>query len=237
MTYPLTYSTLGRSGRLGSELWQITSTIGLSKKFSHKYTHATLPKWKYQKYFSFPEHYFSGAQGKNAWNEATWLDPKHRRYLQDLSCIESVKNDVKQWLQPSNYARKRLDRLVEQYRPFDATAIHVRRGDYEHVWQGVNLLDKSYYMSIWPKGRILIFSDDPKWCKENLPAENAQIVHHEPWLDLMIMSQCRAHIISNSTFAWWGAWSSNSREVKYPSPWLKDIDLDIFEPWWKPIHR
>lgn len=230
----LTYSTLGRSGRLGNDLWHIFSTIGIAKKLDMQ---VNLPKWKYQKYFSFPEHYFYGPQGKNSWTVATWIDPKNRRYLQDLSCLELVKSDVKQWLQPSDFAKTRLKRLLENYRPSDATAIHVRRGDYEHVWEGVNLLDKQWYLNNWPTGRKLIFSDDPAWCVENLPQEDATIVHHDPCLDLIIMSLCSAHIISNSAFAWWGAFSSNSRKVIYPDPWLKDNNLDIFESWWTPKKR
>lgn len=237
MSDALTYSTLGRSGRFGNQLWQIASTIGLARKawydFSPRHLEVHLPPWKYQKYFSFPEHYFHGPKGRNAWEEAPWIVPRQRGYLQDFTCIEYVKDDVKKWLQPSDYARKRLDRLVENYRPSDATAIHVRRGDYEHVWKGINLVSKEWYLDNWPSGRKLIFSDDPQWCVENLPHDDTQVIHHEEWLDFMIMSQCSAHIISNSTFAWWAAWSSNSRNVTYPTPWIKGLELDIFEPWWK----
>ena len=239
MLNSLTYSTLGRSGRLGNQLWQIASTIGLARKASSESRHLEvhLPVWKYNKYFSFPEHYFQGAKGRNAWMEASFMDQQNRRGLQDFRCIEFVKDDVNKWLTPSDLARQRLDRLVELYRPSDATAIHVRRGDYEYAWDGVNLIDKSWYINNWPKGRILVFSDDIQWCEENLPHENVTFVHHEEWLDFMIMSQCRAHIISNSTFAWWAAWGSNSRDVKYPNPWLKDMDLNIFEPSWKAKKR
>jgi hypothetical protein len=38
------------------------------------------------------------------------------------------------------------------------------------------------------------------------------------------MSLCDYHIIGNSTFSWWGAWLSNSKQIIAPSQWF-DGDL------------
>ena len=38
------------------------------------------------------------------------------------------------------------------------------------------------------------------------------------------MQQCKHFIISNSTYAWWGAWLSTNEEKKvvYPNNWYQD---------------
>ena len=37
--------------------------------------------------------------------------------------------------------------------------------------------------------------------------------------DLFLMSQCSRHVISNSTYSWWGAMLSGSADVIWPEPW------------------
>lgn len=58
------------------------------------------------------------------------------------------------------------------------------------------------------------FSDNPEWLKANLRIKFpltyvSRIPTHgddNTINDLWLMSQCKYHIIANSTFSWWGAW-------------------------------
>lgn len=244
----MTYPTLGRSGRLGNQLWQIGSTVGLARlqmqEFSPQDYTPIFPMWKYFPYFSFPKTMFTSDKDKIAGaaksrDFAWWVKPRQRGYLQDFTCLNLAKEDMKQWIQPSDRVKQSLQPLLRQYHPYEATAVHVRRGDYQKVWGGINLLSKRYYLDAWPQGKVLVFSDDIEWCKNNLPSDNVQFVTTvgngvPPEIsDFFLMSMCKAHVISNSTFSWWAAY--NSSDVTYPLPWIKGIDLDVFPAEWKSI--
>ena len=61
-------------------------------------------------------------------------------------------------------------------------------------------------------------------------------------VDLCLMTKCDAHIISNSTFAWWGAWLAASKHVITPARcrWFgehlgKHNLTDLYPPWWEEI--
>ena len=55
-----------------------------------------------------------------------------------------------------------------------------------------------------------IFSDDIEWVKNNFkidfPSVYIQNALDKDYEDMRLMSQCKHHIIANSTFSWWGAW-------------------------------
>jgi len=68
----------------------------------------------------------------------------------------------------------------------------------------------------------LVFSDEPNYTALFLSqaGSRAQIVNSGDDLgDLFLMAQCRHHVISNSTFSWWGAVLSGSDDVVWPDPW------------------
>jgi hypothetical protein len=72
-----------------------------------------------------------------------------------------------------------------------------------------------------------VFSDDPAWCREHLALRHPTTVvdlalpDDRAWEDMFLLSLCRHHVISNSTFSWWGAWLSESvgKLVVGPRTW------------------
>jgi len=237
----MTYPTLGRSGRLGNQLWQIGSTVGLARLQYHEespmHYDVIFPRWKYFPYFSFSQNLFTDdssliADAKHSRNFCHWLQPRQRGYMHDWKCLNLAKNDMSDWVRPSNLMKSLMKPYANKIQ--GATAVHVRRGDYQKVWGGINLLSKEYYLDAWPKkGRVVIFSDDPKWCKDNLPRVNSEVIHESEFLDFHLMASCENHVISNSTFSWWAAF--NSSNVTYPLPWIKGANLDIFKNSWTPV--
>lgn len=115
-----------------------------------------------------------------------------------------------------------------------SASIHVRRTDFLN-WEDTQITDKKYFENALDKIRkirdinqIWIFSDDIKWCKENLNfKENvfyASDFGLEDFEELILMSKCTNNIISNSTFSWWAAWLNGNPEkiVIAPKIWRKN---------------
>ena len=112
-------------------------------------------------------------------------------------------------------------------------AINVRRGDYltqptRHPVVTLNYINKA--LEQLPRcDKILVLSDDIKWCKENIKTDN--LVFVENYWDcegIWLLSLCDHFIISNSTFSWWGAWLSKSdnKVVISPSTWFGPDVID-----------
>lgn len=125
----------------------------------------------------------------------------------------------------------------------DAVGIHVRRGDYVSSPTAAAFhgqCPQEYYHAAArmifaerPDAEFFVFSDDPLWCRENLHLPGrVEIVSHQSATDaiveLNLMSQCRHHVISNSSFGWWGAWLSGAQDqiVVCPLRWFKDGSID-----------
>ena len=126
-------------------------------------------------------------------------------------------------------------------------ALHIRRGDFLINSLNHNNLTIEYYkdaLSCFDSDReVIIFSDDPEWCKsQDLFSDERFLVSESDssYVDLCLMSMCSDFIIANSTFSWWGAWLSNnqSKSVIAPSKWFGVNNLhhnikDLFPEQWK----
>ena len=121
----------------------------------------------------------------------------------------------------------------------NSVALHIRRGDYVSnpaaaAFHG--LCSLSYYQSALnilqnriKNMEIFIFTDDSEWVKENLiikyPSHIVESVGDDSdLLDFELMRQCKHHIIANSSFSWWGAWSckSEDKQIIAPKRWFLD---------------
>jgi hypothetical protein len=154
---------------------------------------------------------------------------------------------------PQGLADERLQARRRDMQACESVAVHVRRGDYlvepHHSFHGV--CEKPYYAAAMDAlrarragARFFLFSDDPRWCSENLQADDIEIVsgadtpaHHDLWL----MSSCRHHVIANSTLGWWGAWLAQHPDqvVAAPVPWYSRVPLapDLIPAQWLHLER
>jgi len=132
---------------------------------------------------------------------------------------------------------KRNNLLKEQILNSNALAIHIRRGDYSSDpdttrYHGILPLDYftkaiAVIKETHPEVRVFIFTDDEAWAESNLlPAcPEACIVEgnggSDSWKDMALMTYATHHIISNSSFSWWGAWLAGERGIKIaPGRWF-----------------
>ena len=95
--------------------------------------------------------------------------------------------------------------------------IHVRRGDYCHEeFKGIKdvSLPARYFDRAVAVIRqhvadpfFIILSDDKAWCEENFRSLSQCVISDcSMYTDFAIMTMCRAGVVSNSTFSWWGAY-------------------------------
>lgn len=242
----LTYANLGNEGRLGNQLWQIASTLGIGNTLRQP---VSFPIWEYQSVFSVPDALFSGPLGDDVVPFATAIPPQHRPYLQLLSLWSHIERDIRVYFSPSEYAFEEVTRRYSRYLdPEDHfTSVHVRRTDAvaKQEWfkvPGMDYFGPAMELAAEDESNttFLVFSDDISWCKENFPAQVAGCdiefvteVLPEPernfrgdplgnqtdWMELFLMTACSGHITSNSTFSWWAAWLSTNHQPITPAVW------------------
>lgn len=142
--------------------------------------------------------------------------------------------------------------LIKDIEACNSVGIHVRRGDYLNEPEFRGICGIEYYqkaiedvLSDGKKHTFYIFSNDIKWCRENIaPLMDG---HDQVFVtgnagkdscwDLFLMTYCKDLIIANSSFSWWGAFLNKRVERVYaPDPWLnRDCVIDIYEDSWKKI--
>jgi len=124
-------------------------------------------------------------------------------------------------------------------------ALHIRRTDYIQNSANHNNLGLDYYKKALAKfpddANVIVFSDDPSWCKEqDLFSDDRFLVSENTsgYVDMCLMSLCSDFIIANSTFSWWGAWFANKGRVIAPKHWfgpaLRDKNTkDLYPEHWE----
>lgn len=241
----IAYPLLSQTGRLGNQLWEVAATYGLAMTAR---TEPRFPTWDYMQYFMVPHQWFGDMEDcVDALTLVPHLDPRAAPYLQDYALFANVAPAVRAMLRPSATAARLLRPIIEAslaLLPKPLISVHVRRGDNVTHPPGFHPLRSPEYYTDAAKmlptdGSIIVFSDDPDWCRENIESalqrdvaffyegvarpreyvdrllyENAPVLD---WIDVQLMAMCDHHILSNSSYAWWGAFLSENRSPIYPS--------------------
>jgi Glycosyl transferase family 11 len=104
---------------------------------------------------------------------------------------------------------------------------HMRRTDY-HTFAGGVALPMSYYAAALaqiapPSGTPVVFvGDDLDEARAAFGSrEDARFEHNDAVVDHQLLRGASAVVVSNSTFAWWGAWlNERQANVVAPRHWL-----------------
>lgn len=120
--------------------------------------------------------------------------------------------------------------------PADSIAVSVRLGS-DIVRSGWKLCTKEYYRAgvemirrSHPGGKILVFSDLPDRVREeawfdDMADEIVYVKGLTPCQQMELLGLCSHFVISNSTFAWWGAFLGAGEEgiIAAPALWQGNI--------------
>jgi Glycosyl transferase family 11 len=99
----------------------------------------------------------------------------------------------------------------------NSVSIHVRRGDFIHYKNFAVCTPRYFDLAVaLAKNKLSsptfwIFSDDIPWCRSHFTGPEFRFVdlpesQRNPLNDMRLMSLASHHIISNSSYSWWGAW-------------------------------
>ncbi len=184
----------------------------------------------------------NGTYFKGYWQSEKYFKDTKEQILNDLTITEKPSAENANVL-------KQIDNCL-------AVSLHIRRGDYVSN-SGYNAAhgtcDLAYYQRavahlvdrIGKDIVVFAFSDDPEWVAENLklPVDVKYMGHNSSqknYEDLRLMSNCKHHIIANSSFSWWGAWLNKdpNKVVIAPQVWFADPKMsnpDILPSEWMTI--
>ena len=116
---------------------------------------------------------------------------------------------------------------------FGHISLHVRRSWVDLKISHILLVQSmNYYneaISMLPSDlKILIFSDDIEWCKQNFIGDRYEFIDEVDYVSMYLMAKMKYNIIASSTFSWWGAWLGEAEKIIAPKPWF-GVDSGIPE--------
>lgn len=237
----VTYLDLGRMGRLGNQMFEIASTIGIALKNDQEFS---FPEWVCHHSMSDYSNIFVNRLPKltinknvvnvseNSFSYNDIILPKNdeiyclKGYFQSEKYFENYKDTINYYftLKPEieNFILNKYKNILP-----NSCSIHIRRGDYLKQVNHHPVQSLSYYHNaietIYGKDiddiNFLIFSDDIKWCEENISLPKVYFIENNSnIIDMFLMSKCDNNIIANSSFSWWGAWLNKNENKKVISP-------------------
>jgi hypothetical protein len=175
-----------------------------------------------EKKFSYDADIYGLTNG-NAFLTGFWQSEK---YFQDIA--DDIRRELK-LPQPRDHQNISYHQLIKNK---NSVSLHIRRGDYvgnlthpvcgmEYYQQAIQIMNKDITDPVF-----FIFSDDTGWAADNVVTNSESYIIDQNKTngaaDMYLMSQCKHHIIANSSFSWWGAWlnPSENKKVIAPKKWF-----------------
>lgn len=261
------FNYLGKMGQIGNQMFQYATIRGVSNYYSAE---CYIPNHKEifddgignrygimlhdlfdipQKYIGYVDNPLYYRETKFSHNEEVYqLDTDYDYclvgFFQSEKYFKDIKEDIKKEFKFKNDI---LEPCKEMISSLDSPiALHIRRGDFLINSGNHYNLELEYYIKALEKfdndREVVVFSDDPKWCKEQtlFDSDRFMISESSKYIDLCLMSLCSDFIIANSTFSWWGAWIADTGKVIAPSKWfgpnlIKNDTKDLYPENWEII--
>jgi len=178
--------------------------------------------------FAYSEQIFEDSKSHYYWG-----------YWQHIDYLTQVEQVLRQNLIFPTFVESENIRIQQIIQQENSISLHVRRGDYLNETLFKDICNEEYYqksiqyiLETQESPVFVIFSNDIPWCRSQFKNLNAIFVEHNisanSFRDLQLMSQCKHHIIANSSFSWWGAWLNENPEkiIISPKRWINDDTID-----------
>jgi hypothetical protein len=264
------FNALGRMGRLGNQMFQYAALKGIARNIG---ADITIPYYtdavndgignmlRTELFDSFDLNVNVGLLDSG---QATTLHERHFHYDEEFfyRCPDNV--SLQGYFQTEKYFRNIKSEIRDDFtfkeeiltpckelvsQLDNPLALHVRRTDYISNSANHPPCPLSYYekaLKHFDDRQVIVFSDDPAWCKEQELFSNDRFMvseNDDNRVDLCLMSLCSDFIIANSTYSWWGAWLSTNKNKKVIAPvqwfgtgYTKDHDTsDLIPDGWTRI--
>ena len=184
-----------------------------------------------EKMFSFDPGY-NKLKG-NCYLEGYWQSEKYFKSIEEL-----IRNEFEFISEPGEKNKELLKLITE----CESVSIHIRRGDMvslksasdfhgtcseDYYEKGIKIILQKLKNPIF-----FIFTDDPAWAASRKLFSGYKIIdwntNANSYEDMRLMSNCKHHIIANSSFSWWGAWLNRNTDkiVIAPNNWFRDSTID-----------
>ena len=254
----ITYSQLGKHGRLGNQLFQIASVVGAAKG---DFSRVRLPHWNYVDKFANtdPLVFNTNLNGKPASLEhdafqympitsAPMKVLDVSGYRQNVKYFSKVVHLIRELFEIPAKTKFQIIHALPVLKREDCIGVHVRRGDYTQssnfrvyqVCTEAYYQDSVKYLRGLGGGPVVVISDDIPWCKKAF--KDIPDVFYSPFKDdtpdMFALSLCRYTVLSNSTFSFWGAFLAGPATTTVaPWPWIKDGQKfdEVYLPEWRVI--
>ena len=147
--------------------------------------------------------------------------------------------------------RKMAQDYLDEINNTCSVSLHVRRGDYltpenQKLYGGI-CTDAYYIEGIrqmrerYPGCRFFLFTNDREWGRRQFGQDRDKEDADITWVDLqgagdndymefLLMSRCKHHILANSSFSWWASYLNKNpgKTVLAPQRWLNGADNSDF---------
>lgn len=254
----ITNNLLNKGGRLGNQMFQYATLLGVKYKkgFDIHLSKSQLESSMLTDAFTLSECTLVDIE--NIPHNTTYLENCHcfdsnvlevddntnlRGYFQTEKYFKHCSDVVKGEFTFKKEVIDECEKFLKDFKSKKTVSLHIRRTDYLHLThlhgefsleyhkKAINLLNDSNTV-------FIVVSDDIEWCTKNLNYDNLVFSNGNTNFDLCLQSMCDSHIISNSTFSWWGAWlgSNKEKQVIAPEKWFNDNSgysyIDIIPSEW-----
>lgn len=237
----ITFSELGRWGRLGNQMYEYAALLGIGFELGYEVAIPPLDQHLLGSCFDISapiltrrdrrriRHHFH--EPRIGWSE-------RYRGIEDFTDLTGFFQSER-YFPPREVVKAEFTfhpallevaaSIVEPWRGAGrpVVGVTVRRGDYQlNPQQFVQLWSTDFYdravsvidEQVTPDAVFLVSSDEPEWCRERFADERFVVLDDAPdEAQLALLTMCDHLIIANSSFAWWGAWLNDAPGLRLAS--------------------